>query len=263
MVIFKNPQDPFIDTEFSRILMDYVKIVNINNCPTFNGKTFFWSTDFYPGIERQYFLNKDAKGGDKLFFLKLPSSYRESYSRYSKSFRNAVNKSRRCGLSVSIISNPAKDIVDVCYGIYKRNMDRLRSFSFSLDFFGKLCSLPYSDLWVVEKDGIVMSFALMFGNLMFIQSSDPAGKASCANNYLYDTILKKLENNYIYFGIASKNNAGLFKFKMDAGLDAWSANETKFDIFQHGPAFLRGSFLAWKFIKIIDEDRLIKYCLPY
>lgn len=265
MVIFNNPQDPFTNKEFIKVLMDYVKINYINDCPTFNGKTFFWSTKYYSDIKCQYLLNKSDKNKKsyKLFFLKHPESYQESYNKYTKNFRNAVNKSKKQALILEIISDPSIEMINSCYAIYQKNMDILKTFSFSREFFQKVCRLSYSRLWVVRKNDQTVSFALMLSNLMFIQSSNHLGKEICANNFLYDSLLKEMAHNYIFFGIASKNNSGLFKFKVDAGFDVWSAAETKFDIFQHIPSFLRNNFIAWFFLKFINKDKLIKYCLPY
>ena len=265
MIIFKNPQDPFTDREFIEILRDYVKINYIHDCPTFNGKTFFWSTNYYQDIKRQYRLDGNNKNKDahKLFFLKLPESYQAACNKYSKNFRNAVNKSKKNHLILEIIDKPSIELLNNCYRIYQENMNFLRTFSFSSEFFQKLCGLSYSRLWLIKKDNQIISFALMLGNLMFIQSSNHLGKENCANNFLYDSLLKKMENNYIFFGVASKNNSGLFKFKLDAGLDTWLANETQFDIFQHLPVFFRDNFIAWYFLKFINKDKIIKYCLPY
>lgn len=263
MQIFPNPQTPFITPEFCDLLASRILLTYILGTPTINGKTFFWSTEKFPGIAKQYLVSENLPNAKKSFFVMDPRPYAQTAKAYAPAFRNKIQKAYKNNLGFEIREKPSLQLIETCYKMYDDNMAQIKTFSFDFDFFRSLFALPYANLLTVTRKEELVSFGLMFGNLLFIQSSSTLGKALGANNLLYDRLFQLLENRVIFSGIAGKNNTGLYAFKLHAGLRPIPAKPTYFNPIYYIPKFLRHNTLAGLFLRLVDKKKILPYVLPY
>jgi hypothetical protein len=263
MKIFLNPQDPFLTPEFCNLLSSRVRLTYIRGVPTINGKTFFWSTKKFDEISKQYLIGDNLPNARKSFFILDPKPYTDAVKAYAPAFRNKIQKASKNNLQFEAREQAPLQLIEACYKMYDANMAQIKTFSFDFDFFRSLFTLPYATLLTVTRKKELVSFGLMFGNLLFVQSSSVLGKALCANNLLYDRLFQLLENKIIFSGIAGKNNLGLYAFKLHAGLKPIPAQPTYFNPIYYIPKFLRHNALAGFFLRQIDKKKILPYVLPY
>ena len=263
MRIFQTPQEPFLTQEFCSLLSSHLPLTYIQGIPTINGKTFFWSTEKFEGIKKQYLVGENLTNAKKSFFVHDPRPYIFSFRAYAPAFRNKLRRAQKNNLVFRLQNQPAQNIIADCYRIYDANMAKIRTFSFAPEFFGSLFSLPFTRLLTVSRQNELLAFGLMLGNLLFIQSSSPLGKSLGANNLLYDELFKLLENQTIFSGIAGKSNVGLYAFKLHAGLRPIPAQPSYFDPIYYIPKFLRHNALAGWVVRSMDKKKILPYVLPY
>lgn len=263
MRIFLEPQDPFLEKDFVTMLKKYTRVTLINWIPTIHGKTFFWSTKKYDGIKKQYCLDENIRNAKMFFYVKYPCPYTETFKNYHKHFRNQVKKAQTNNLSCEIIEKANKTLIDECYVIYDSNMKKRQASSIALESFTSLATLPYAYFMLIRFENTLVSFWLILGNLLFIQSSTEKGKLLCASNFLYDRLLYTFENKPVFIGIASKNNTGLNRFKKQAGLTPIPAKATFFDINNHIPKFFRHKKFVGYILRVFFGKKTLKNVLPY
>ena len=263
MRIFQTPQEPFLTPEFYSLLSSYLPLTYVHGIPTINGKTFFWSTQKFEGIKKQYLIGENLRNAKKSFFVQDPKPYVQTLKAYAPGFRNKIRKAQKNKLIFRMENQPSLNQITECYRIYDANMVKIMTFSFSPEFFSSLFTLPFVNLLTVSRPNELLAFGLMLGNLLFIQSSSPLGKSLGANNLLYDELFKLLQNQTIFSGIAGKSNVGLYAFKMHAGLRPIPAQPSYFDPVYFIPKFLRHNALAGWAVRLIDKQKILPYVLPY
>lgn len=260
---FESPQDPFLTSEFIEIIKKFEKIELINWIPTIDWRTIFWSNQKYHNIDKQYLLNENIDQPSKYFYMKDEIPYEEVFKKYHMHFRNQVRKAEKNWLIYEIIDTPSIEQINQCYEIYDQNMSYLQTFSFDKTFFQLMCKISFGYLILIKLNNETVSFGLMLGNFLFIQSSTKQGKKLCANNMVYDTIFKICDNQKAYLWISSINNKWLTLFKKNAWLIWIPAKATFFDLSQHMPGFLRHNKLVWFILRSIDKKKILKHVLPY
>lgn len=261
-LIFENPQDPFLTDEFIKCLSNFTKVDYKNNIPNINSKTFFWSTKKFEDIKTQYILDEKINNPKKYFFLKT-ENYNIISSNYHKKFRNQLKKALSNDLKFEIVFNPSRENIKNCYNIYDANMAKIGTFSFDFNFFASILNISYAYLILIKKEKDILSFGLMLGNFLFLQSSTDVGKKLCSNNLLYDKLFSYFDENSVFTGIASKNNEGLFRFKKQSGQEYIPAKATNFDFTDYIPKKFRHNKFISFILRRIDKKKTLKYVLPY
>ena len=264
MDIFNDVYEPFTTPEFCKILNNYTKLNYIFGIPTFNGKrTFFYSLTQFKGIKQQYLISEKVKKPIKYFFIKYSLPYEQTLKQYHKHFRNQLRKSlKNKDLQVKDIVNNKLNYIDSCYSLYCENMKALNTFSFPYDFFCNLCKLSYSRLIIIQHKHKIISFGLLLGNVLFIQSSNLEGHKMCANNLLYDYIYKLYENKIIFMG-TSFPNSGQYRFKINSGATPIPIKSQEFSLFLYLPTYFRNNLIIGFLLRQINNRKMLPYFLPY
>lgn len=142
-------------------------------------------------------------------------------------------------------------------------MANIQASSIAYESFTSIATLSYAYFILIKSEEKIVSFGLILGNLLFIQSSTEEGKLLCASNFLYDRLLYTLENKPVFVGISSQNNAGLARFKQQAGLIPIPAKTTFFDINDHIPKIFRHNKFIGYIHRTFGRKKTLKNVLPY